>query len=80
MNKLNEKYKIFNEINSKSGYQQDLENYNSIGFATGFINCMNYIEKDKREIIIEGVKEQYESEKDNKQLEYILRIYKDEFK
>lgn len=79
MNKLKERDKITNEVALESAYQKDISNYYEIGCAEGFVNCMIYMDKDKREEIIEGIKEQYESEKDNKQLEYILRIYKDEF-
>ena len=80
MNKLKEIDIITNEIALGSAYQKDISNYYTLGCAEGFINCMTYMDKDIREEIIEGIKEQYESHKDNKQLEYILRIYKDEFK
>lgn len=80
MNKLKERDKITNEVALASAYQKDIANYYEIGCAEGFINCMKYMDKDKIEEMIEGITEQYEEEKDNKQLEYILRIYKDEFK
>jgi hypothetical protein len=75
--------KILNEVSEKSAYQKDLTNYYNIGCAEGFVNCLRYIEKDKREKIIQSMKEFYQENKDKKdmtELEYILRIYNDEYK
>ena len=79
MNELKERDIITNEIALGSAYQKDIATYYNLGCAEGFINCMTYMDEDKREEIIEGIKEQYKEDKNNKQLEYILRIYKDEF-
>lgn len=75
--------KVLNEVAEKSAYQKDLASYYSVGCADGFVNCLGYINKEKREEIIKGLKEYYEENKDTKdmkQLEYILRIYNDEYK
>lgn len=71
---------ILNEVAENSAYQKDLANYYNVGCADGFVNCLRYIEKDKREEIIQGLKGLYDDNKDNKQIEYILRIYNDEYK
>lgn len=75
--------KILNEVSEKSAYQKDLANYYNVGCANGFVNCLRYIEKEKREEIIKGLNEYYKENKDKKdmtQVEYILRLYNDEFK
>ena len=75
--------KVLNEVSEKSAYQKDLTNYYNVGCADGFINCLRYIDKEKREEIIKGLKEYYQENKDTKdmtQVEYILRIYNDEYK
>lgn len=75
--------KILNEVAEKSAYQKDLASYYSVGCADGFVNCLKYIDKEKRAEIIKGLKEYYQENKDTKdmtQVEYILRIYNDEYK
>lgn len=81
--KKKEVNKILNEVSEKSAYQKDLANYYNVGCADGFINCLRYIDKEKREEIIKGLNEYYKENKDKKdisQVEYILRLYNDEFK
>ena len=75
--------KVLNEVSEKSAYQKDLANYYNVGCADGFVNCLQYIDKEKREEIIKGVNEFYKEKKDEKdmeQVEYILRLYNDKFK
>ena len=75
--------KILNEVSENSAYQKDLANYYNVGCADGFVNCLRYIDKEKRTEIIEGLNEYYQENKDKKdivQIEYILRLYNDEFK
>ena len=75
--------KVLNEVSEKSAYQKDLANYYNVGCADGFVNCLRYIDKEKRQEIIKGLNEYYKENKDKKditQVEYILRLYNDEFK
>lgn len=75
--------KVLNEVSEKSAYQKDLANYYNVGCADGFVNCLRYIDKEKRIEIIKGLNEYYQENKDTKdmtQVEYILRIYNDEYK
>lgn len=75
--------KVLNEVSEKSAYQKDLASYYSVGCADGFVNCLQYIDKENRQEIIKGLNEYYQENKDTKdmtQVEYILRIYNDEYK
>ena len=75
--------KVLNEVSEKSAYQKDLASYYSVGCADGFVNCLQYIDKEKRQEIIRGLNEYYQENKDTKdmtQVEYILRIYNDKYK
>lgn len=81
--KQKESNKIFEEINQESAYQKDLANYNRIGVASGFVMAMRFMSKSDRELTIESLKTVYDKDKDSKDckwLEYIFRMYNDEFK
>jgi len=81
--KQKESSKIFNEINQESAYQKDLANYNRIGFASGFVLAMKFMSSDDRKLSIESLKEVYNKDKDTKDckwMEFIFRLYNDEFK
>lgn len=76
-----ESSKISEEIMNQSTYQKDINNYYSLGFANGTVNTMKVMSKEDREIFIKGLKELYDKDTEkNKTLEYIFRLYNDEFK
>jgi hypothetical protein len=76
--------RISEEILSESAYQKDINNYADLAFAKGFIHCMKHLtDNNEREDIIKLVKEarnNTDNKKDDKVLEYILRLCNDEFK
>lgn len=81
--KQKESSKIFEEINQESAYQKDLANYNRIGFASGFVTAMKFMSSHDRKLSIESLKVIYDKDKDTKDckwMEYIFRLYNDEFK
>lgn len=81
--KQKESSKIFEEINQESAYQKDLANYNRIGFASGFVTALKFMSKEDRVMSIESLKVIYDKDKDSKDckwLEYLFRLYNEEFK
>jgi hypothetical protein len=78
--KQKENMKISNEISRESAYNKDIKAYSDLAYANGFVACMKFMTKDNRIMAIESVKEVHDKDKYGKILEYILRLYNDEFK
>lgn len=74
--KPTESAKIYNEINSNSQYQKDIQNYMNFGYAQGFIQAIKLQTKEDQEFIMNKIKELSKGSNAEK---YIIRLW-EEFK
>lgn len=65
--------KIYNDIQSESQYQKDMQKYMNLGYAQGFIQAIRFNKKEDQEIIINKLKEIPDFEAK----EYIIRLWED---
>ena len=66
--------KIYNDIQSESQYQKDMQKYMNLGYAQGFIQAIKLHKKDDQEFIMSRFKDLSKGSDVEK---YIIRLWED---
>lgn len=65
---------IYTEIQNKSQYQKDMQEYMNLGYAKGFIQAIKFQSKEEQEFIMKKFKE---LSKNSNVEKYIIRLWKE---